>query len=96
MSKQFIPAEMRRKVFERANGFCEYCRSNSSFSGSPFEIDHISPESESGNSEFDNLALACHGCNLFKSNKVEFFDSVTGKTVRLFNPRIDVWMEHFC
>ena len=95
MSKQFISSEMRQKVFERANGFCEYCRSNSRFSGSPFEIDHIFPESEGGNSETDNLALACHGCNLFKSNKTEFFDSATGKIVRIFNPRIDVWAEHF-
>ncbi len=42
-----------------------------------------------------NLALACHGCNLFKSNKTEFFDAATDKTVRLFNPRIDIWYKHF-
>ena len=95
MSKQFIAAEIRRKVFERANGFCEYCRSNSRFSGSPFEIDHIFPEFEGGNSESKNLALACHGCNLFKSSKTEFFDLETGKVVRFYNPRIDGWTEHF-
>jgi hypothetical protein len=95
MNKKFISSEIRRKVFERAKGFCEYCRSNSRFSGSPFETDHIFPESEGGNSEPENLALACHGCNLFKSNKIEFFDSANGKIVRLFNPRTDFWAEHF-
>jgi 5-methylcytosine-specific restriction endonuclease McrA len=95
MDKKFISSKTRRKVFERAKGFCEYCRSDSRFSGSSFEVEHILPESVGGNSELENLALACHGCNLFKSNKTEFFDSATEKTVRLFNPRIDDWTEHF-
>jgi len=32
---------------------------------------------------------------LFKSNKTEFFDAAIDKTFRLFNPRVDVWSEHF-
>ncbi len=95
MNKNFVSARNRREVMERAAGFCEYCRSNSRFSESSFDIDHILPDSEGGKSEPNNLALACHGCNLFKSNKTDFFDAATDKTVRLFNPRIDIWDEHF-
>lgn len=90
-----ISMKNRRTVMERAKGFCEYCRSNSKFADSPFDIDHIIPESEGGKSEPANLALACHGCNLFKSNKLNFFDSVSDKEVNLFNPRIDAWSKHF-
>lgn len=95
MNKKSISAEIRREVIKRAGGFCEYCRSNSRFSDSPFDIDHIVPDSAGGESELNNLALACRGCNLFKSNKTELFDSGTDKTVRLFNPRVDVWSGHF-
>ncbi len=95
MNKKSVSARNRRETAKRAKGFCEYCRSNSRFSDSPFDIDHILPESEGGKSELNNLALACHGCNLFKSNKTVFFDAATDKIVRLFNPRLDVWHEHF-
>jgi hypothetical protein len=45
--------------------------------------------------EPENLALSCHGCNLFKSDKTDFFDATSGKNVRLFNPRRDLWTDHF-
>jgi hypothetical protein len=79
MKKKSISAKIRREVILQAKGFCEYCRSNSRFSDSPFDIDHILPESGGGKSDLSNLALACHGCNLFKSNKTEFFDAVAIK-----------------
>ncbi len=95
MARKPASAKHRREATERAAGFCEYCRSNSRFSDSPFDLDHILPDSGGGKSELNNLALACHGCNLFKSNKTEFFDAAIDKTFRLFNPRVDVWSEHF-
>ncbi len=90
-----IPAAIRRQVIERARGFCEYCRTDSDFSDSPFDVEHIIPISQKGVTELDNLALACHGCNLNKSDKTEGFDTVSGKISRLFNPRTDNWNEHF-
>ena len=95
MIRQSVSAENRRKTLERAVGFCEYCFSNSRFSSSPFDVEHIIPVAEGGKSESTNLALACHGCNLFKSNKTQCFDTATDKMVRLFNPRLDIWNEHF-
>ncbi|MCY7375859.1 MAG: HNH endonuclease [Pyrinomonadaceae bacterium] len=95
MNKKSVSSEIRRDVIERAKGFCEYCRSNSRFADSPFDVEHILPESKGGATMLENLALACHGCNLSKSNKIEFLDAMTDKMVSLFNPRIDVWSEHF-
>jgi hypothetical protein len=90
-----VSSEDRRLVKERAQGFCEYCLADSKFADSPFDIEHIIPQSEGGQSVSENLALACHGCNLFKSNKTEVFDSASDKNVRLFHPRTDVWEDHF-
>ena len=44
---------------------------------------------------FENLALACAPCNGAKREKVNSTDPRTGKVVRLFNPRIDHWGDHF-
>lgn len=90
-----VPAKLRREVRGRARELCEYCRSNSAFSDSPFDVEHILPISAGGKTVSDNLALSCHGCNLHKSNKIEGFDVVGDETVRLFHPRNDIWSEHF-
>lgn len=90
-----ISAKLRQKVIKRAKGFCEYCRSNSAFSQDPFDIEHILPVAVEGTNEFSNLALACHGCNLYKSNKTEGHDDLSEEIVRFFNPRADVWKDHF-
>lgn len=86
---------MRREVISRAKGLCEYCRTDSDFSDSPFDVEHIVPLSLGGVTELDNLAFACHGCNMKKSNKTEFFDVISSEISRLFNPRKDIWKEHF-
>lgn len=90
-----ISNQLRLEVTKRANGFCEYCRSDSDFSDSPFDIEHIVPISQSGKTEIENLALSCHGCNLYKSSKTEGFDIVSQENSRLFNPREDDWNDHF-
>ena len=41
MNSQTVSAENRRKTIEQAKGFCEYCRSNSKFSDTPFDVEHI-------------------------------------------------------
>jgi len=45
-------------------------------------------------SELKNLAWACPSCNLHKSDRVSL-RNVIGIEVRLFNPRVDKWNEHF-
>ena len=42
-----------------------------------------------------NLALACVLCNRYKGTDIASIYSGTGKLVRLFNPRQDLWTDHF-
>jgi hypothetical protein len=43
----------------------------------------------------NNLALACHRCNLHKGRNLTGIDPETGHVVPLFHPRRDPWPEHF-
>jgi hypothetical protein len=43
----------------------------------------------------ENLALACKGCNGHKYNKINGIDPLTLTLERLYNPRNDIWNEHF-
>jgi hypothetical protein len=43
----------------------------------------------------ENLALACHHCNLHKGTNLSGLDPRTRKLTRLFDPRLDDWSEHF-
>ena len=60
-----------------------------------FPLDHIHLKSLGGSRTLDNLALACPWCNGFKGDSVSDRDEVSGRKTRLFNPRIDVWKDHF-
>jgi 5-methylcytosine-specific restriction endonuclease McrA len=55
-------------------------------------VDHIHPK---GGNSLDNLALACASCNLSKGVAVSAQDPETDATVALFNPRHQLWYEHF-
>ncbi len=90
-----VSTKLRGEVIKRAKGFCEYCRSNSAFSDSPFDVEHIVPIFADGTTISENLALSCHGCNLHKSSKLEGFDIISEESVRLFHPRNDNWNDHF-
>lgn len=88
-------SEIERQVRRRAAARCEYCRMHESLQGATFHVEHIVPRSRGGDSTLDNLAWACPGCNLRKSNRVQGHDPETGSPVPLFNPRRDDWSEHF-
>ncbi len=87
-------AELQRLVEARARQRCEYCRMHQSLQGASFHVEHIEPVSLGGTDDPDNLAWACPGCNLKKSNRVMIIDPATGTEVRLFHPRRDHWEEH--
>lgn len=90
-----IPTNVKKEVEKRAQGYCEYCKSQSAFSPDSFSIEHIIPRSKGGNTELDNLALACQGCNNAKYNHIEGLDPITGQKSPLFNPRRNNWQDHF-
>ncbi|MGD9561477.1 MAG: HNH endonuclease [Pyrinomonadaceae bacterium] len=79
----------------RAEKRCEYCHAPERFSNFAFEVEHILPPLSGGTTHLDNLALACRSCNVFKSRFVTGVDANGDEAGRLFNPRTDVWDEHF-
>jgi hypothetical protein len=95
MSEDYITAEQKRAVAERAQGYCEYCWSQARFSPDPFSVEHIIPRSRGGTSDLSNLALSCQGCNNRKYISTEALDRVTGEMVSLYHPRQHLWTEHF-
>jgi hypothetical protein len=90
-----VPAKLRKTVFARAGHCCEYCQTPEALSASPFVVEHILPLAAGGKSTPSNLACACHGCNLLKSDHVTGLDGLTGMQTALFHPRRDNWCEHF-
>jgi hypothetical protein len=61
----------------------------------PFQIDHIVAEKHGGQTVPSNLALACPHSNRYKGPNIAGFDPNSRQLVRLFNPRTDLWTEHF-
>jgi len=82
-------------VAEAAGYQCGYCQTQEVVIGMPLVIDHIIPEAKGGTSEDQNLWLACRRCNEFKGKQTSSTDPETGEQAPLFNPRIQVWSNHF-
>ena len=82
-------------VTSRAGRRCEYCHYPQRATNTLLEIEHLIPRSKGGETIPQNLALACRRCNNHKSNKTDGIDPLTGERVRLFNPRLDDWNNHF-
>jgi hypothetical protein len=95
VSRQRVPARLRRLVRERAGERCEYCLLAETDAFFAHEPDHIIAEKHRGKSTADNLALACFDCNRFKGSDIASIDPATGQLVALFNPRTQLWNEHF-
>jgi HNH endonuclease len=90
-----ITEALRQLVTARAQGRCEYCQSPEAYATERFSIEHIQPRILQGPTVPANLALACQGCNGYKSAQTTSIDPETGETVDLFHPRQHVWREHF-
>ncbi|NOT63116.1 MAG: HNH endonuclease [Acidobacteria bacterium] len=95
MSRPYVPAELRRLVFKRARGCCEYCRCQVRYSPGSFHIEHIHPVELGGATSAENLALACQGCNSHEYTKTIAHDPATALPVALFHPREQNWADHF-
>jgi hypothetical protein len=95
MSKAYIPVSLRKQVYERSRGCCEYCWTPSIASFAPYEIDHIIAEKHGGLTESENLALSCTLCNKHKGSDLASIDPETGEIIPLYHPRQDLWHEHF-
>ena len=85
----------RDLVRRRADNRCEYCLLRQQHSSLMHHIEHIVAKQHGGRDDADNLALACHRCNLRKGPNLTGVDPVSGELVPLFHPRRDRWAEHF-
>jgi hypothetical protein len=89
-------SEVRRaEVAARAGHRCEYCHLPTRGQVATFPIDHIVPRGRGGTTDLANLALTCPHCNAHKWVDAEAIDPGTKGRVAFFNPRQDVWDEHF-
>lgn len=95
LQQPYVSASLRRFVAKRAGHRCEYCLLPEWAAIHRHEPDHIIAIQHGGTSEEANLALACMRCNRYKGSNLASIDSITKEIVRLFNPRTDVWTEHF-
>jgi HNH endonuclease len=90
-----METRLRGLVRDRAHRRCEYCGLAEEQAYIPHHVDHIRPKQHGGDDSLMNLALACQGCNLKKGPNLAGIDPDSGTMVALFNPREQVWTEHF-
>ena len=91
----YIPERLRKAVAKRANHRCEYCKIPQLPVQLKHEPDHILPRKHDGNNTLENLAFACFNCNRHKGTDIGSFDDLTGTLTAFFNPRTQIWAEHF-
>jgi 5-methylcytosine-specific restriction endonuclease McrA len=65
-----IPAPLRREVYARDQGICEYCLIHESDTSFGCEIEHIISQKHGGKTILRNSALSCVYCNRFKGSDI--------------------------
>jgi hypothetical protein len=92
---RYISDKLRLLVTERARNRCEYCLLPQADRIAKHQIDHILPYQHNGQTIAENLALAYSQCNKYKGTNIATYDLETGDLTPLFNPRTQIWTEHF-
>lgn len=87
--------KLRPRLVTQARYRCGYCQTQEQVSGVPLTVEHIIPTTLGGTDLEENLWMSCRLCNEAKGIQVEEFDQATNSVVPLFNPRTQVWSEHF-
>ena len=95
MSKPSQDKALREFVIDRAENRCEYCHYPQSEALIPQQLDHIIARQHGGANTEDNLALSCAVCNRYKGPNLSSIDPQTTEITALYNPRKQIWAEHF-
>jgi hypothetical protein len=90
-----ISTALHDAVVIRAGNRCEYCQLSQIGQEAAFHIDHVRPRAAGGPTTLDNLALACVSCSLRKWAHQTGVDPESNAEVPHFNPRTQVWADHF-
>src|SRR5574341_2271969 len=91
-----IPKDVKARVRLAAGYRCGYCLTHQRYAMLVLEIEHIIAKAKGGTDDEENLWLACRLCNNAKGVQTHSYDPITGRRVRLFNPRKQKWRRHFC
>ena len=94
MKRENIPDKIRQVVAQRADFCCEYCLLPDKVSFYAFHIDHIKSIKHGGSSNLENFAYSCPECNYCKGTDIAS-SSENDEIVRFYNPRKDIWSQHF-
>ena len=94
MVRVYVPVELARR-FAAARNRCGYCRSPQHLILGPLQLEHLVPRAGEAQTEEANLWLSCPLCNNYKGDRTTAIDAETGKICPLFNPRTQLWSEHF-
>ncbi len=95
MERPYLSQDLRRKIIDRADRRCEYCRIREIDTALGCAIDHMISLKHGGSSDADNLAYACVFCNRYKGSDIGSIIWETQEFVRFYNPRRDQWSDHF-
>lgn len=95
MSRPYISVELQAQVLADAGHRCGYCQSDERITGIPLTIEHIAPVVADGLTVRENLWRSCRTCNEQKGSQTAVVDPETGERVPLYNPRHQLWSEHF-
>lgn len=85
MSKQRIPRNLRQRVIERDGLRCVYC--DEDLSDAEIHMDHVIPESQGGETTYNNLQVTCRKCNLAKGvlTESEFTQRLRNRATNILN-----------
>jgi hypothetical protein len=95
MERAYLNKSLRKLVVDRSDRLCEYCLIHDDDTVLGCAIDHIISLKHGGPNTADNLAYACVFCNRYKGSDVGLMIWETQEFVRFYNPRRDLWSEHF-
>jgi hypothetical protein len=90
-----MPTKLETDVRRRARDRCEYCGLPEVARTMKHVLDHVIAVQHHGPTSLENLALACIHCNRHKGPNLSGVDPDSGSIEILFNPRRDLWQEHF-
>ena len=85
MLKQHIPRNLRQRIIERDGARCVYC--DDDLSSAEIHMDHVIPESQGGETTYNNLQVTCRKCNLAKGvlTESEFTQRLRNRATNILN-----------
>ncbi|CAN5624334.1 hypothetical protein BH11PLA2_BH11PLA2_35440 [soil metagenome] len=91
-----MASSLRDRVRDRAEDRCEYCGTFQDYEPwQSYQVDHIRAHQHHGTDDETSLVWSCPYCNSHKGPNIAGIDPETDQLVRQFNPRTDIWDDHF-